>query len=173
MSSTPKVRPCPRPSAHEPESKLKKQAKQLPAYEAYRGHITRILGLHHWLAGNYRDALIALVGVLLAAAGIIVANVGILDAHHAAFCCCKKVARRFRIQKMKKNSPNRPIARRPCGCAARYPRILRRRRRHRPRPPRQASMHRARTAVLDHNRRSPGRTGGALLLCQCVQDTIL
>lgn len=89
MSSTPTVRPCPRPSAHEPESRLKKQAKQLPAYEAYRGHITRILGLHHWLAGNYRDALIALVGVLLVAAGIIVANVGILDAHHAAFCCCK------------------------------------------------------------------------------------
>lgn len=80
--------PCPRPNPHEPEAELKEKAKRLPAYEAYRGVVTRCLGLHHWLAGNYRDGLIALGLFLLIVAGIIVTNVpGILDSNHEHFCC--------------------------------------------------------------------------------------
>jgi hypothetical protein len=88
MSSTLISQKCPVKNPHEPRKELKKVAKYLPAYEAYRGIITRTLGIHHWLANNYRDAVISLIVTLGIISAIIVANIpGILDKNHEHFCC--------------------------------------------------------------------------------------
>ena len=71
------------------EEKLKQEAKLSYAYEAYRGLLSRTLGIHHWLVGDWGPALISLLGVTLIVAGFVLANTNALDKTFHEFCCCK------------------------------------------------------------------------------------
>ena len=69
--------------------KLKKEAELSFAYEAYRGLLSRTLGIHHWLVGDWESAIVSSLGILLVLAGIILANTNVIDKTHKQFCCCK------------------------------------------------------------------------------------
>jgi TM2 domain-containing membrane protein YozV len=67
---------------------IKKKAKLSPSYEAYRGIVSRFLGLHQLFVGNTGHFIVTLA--LLGAAGILFgigAYEAVVNPNHARYCC--------------------------------------------------------------------------------------
>lgn len=84
MAKNPSSRACP-----PKESKVdKKKAEFLPAYEAYRGWLSRYLGLHQLYASNYGEWLITFLLLIGAGTGFLLAyNEDLINPNHARYCC--------------------------------------------------------------------------------------